>query len=167
MNKPTAERVRELLNYDPLSGLFTWRVDRKNQVRVGGIAGSVNSKGYVTIWIDGNQCQAHRLAVLWMTGEYPPSDTDHVNMVKTDNRWCNLRLASRSQNMANKKNRADNTSGAKGVSFKKQLGKWCARVMFNGSRYHLGYYNTVEEASAAYAGASRLCFGDFHNLGEQ
>lgn len=165
MGRATGERVRELLNYDPDSGLFTWRANRSNQVKAGDIAGTLNPNGYVQIFIDGKGHPAHRLAFLVMNGEYPPNDTDHINNVKSDNRWVNLRLATRSQNMANKLNKATNTSGKKGVYLRR--GKWCARIQFDGKRYHLGFHATKETAWDFYVGAARLIFGEFANDGER
>src|SRR6202035_4009666 len=97
----TAERLREFIHYDPLTGVFTWLVlpvcrgprfvgRGPNQVRVGGIAGCVSkSNGYRRIKIGGHPYCAHRLAWLYMTGTWPKDEIDHINRVRSDNRFCN------------------------------------------------------------------------------
>jgi hypothetical protein len=94
--------------------------------------------------VDGYKSYAHRLAFLYMTGSLPPADVDHVNGVRNDNRWSNLRLATRSQNMWNVKR----CTGAY-----QQNGRWYASIKVDGKRRSLGGYSTKEDASAAYHAA--------------
>ena len=161
----TRERVMQLVGYDPMTGLFVWRVVTSNCVKVGQFAGTLHHSGYVRIQLDGRRYAAHRIAWLYVTGEWPADELDHVNGKRADNRFANLRLASRRENMGNRSKRSDNASGAKGVSWHKQHSKWTAQIRCNGRRYHLGYFSTVEEANAAYQGAASLVFGEFahHN----
>lgn len=156
----TQERLRELLDYDPETGFFTW-VTRRNGIHVGQTAGHVNNHGYVQIRIDGRSYQAHRLAWLWMVGALPTDHVDHINRDRADNRWGNLRLASRSQNMGNRSISRNNTSGVKGVIWHKDAGKWMACIKINGKRRYLGYFLDIDAAAAAYADAARQHFGEY------
>jgi hypothetical protein len=157
------DRVLALLRYDPGTGVFTWRVDHNYNAKTGEVAGARFDGGrYWTIGIDGENYLAHRLAWLYMTGEWPPADIDHRNRVGTDNRWDNLRLATPSQNLANAKKRSDNTSGVKGVSWFKQTRKWRAYVCQHGKETHLGYYATLEEARLVRQAKAAELFGEFN-----
>ena len=98
----TVERLRELLSYDPATGKFLWRVGRQC-MRAGAVAGATEVQGYRVIKIDGKIYKAHRLAWLYVTGEWPPEEIDHKNTDPQDNVWSNLRLATHSQNQANAK----------------------------------------------------------------
>jgi len=157
----TFNRLREVLQYDPDTGIFTRLVSTSNSVRAGDVAGNIDPAGYRRIKIDGKTYHAHRLAFLYMTGIWPPHDIDHANMDRADNRWCNLRYASRSQNKANMRARQGNTSGSKGVCWKMSHRKWMATICIDGKRHHLGYRDTKEEAAALYAAAAEQHFGEF------
>lgn len=157
----TAERIRELVSYDPENGIFTWRVKKARWLNVGDVAGRIGGNGYWSIKVDGRAYQAHRLAFLWMTGEWPTQHVDHVDLDRLNNRWVNLREASRSQNQHNLPKFSTNTSGYKGVSFHKCAGKWRATIRVNGKNLHLGYGATAEDAAELYAAAARKYFGDF------
>ena len=153
----TAERLRELLNYDPETGLFTWRVDRGGTARVGAIAGLRDAAdGYIRIKVDGRRYKAHHLVRLYVRGKWPEAGymTDHVNGNRADNRLANLRHATFSQNAANRKAPTTNTSCFKGVCFHQRIGKWQ-------KRHHLGYFDTAEAAHAAYCAAAQKYHGRF------
>lgn len=163
----TVEYVRSLLDYDPETGVFTWR-DRPNihpsvNARLARkITGaSDNGSGYSRITIDNKRYYAHRLAWFYVHGEWPEGQIDHINGTPSDNRITNLRLATNSQNHANTCRRRDNTSGFKGVSWDKRRGHWRAAIRSGGKQHHLGYFNTAEEAHATYAEAARERFGEF------
>jgi len=100
-----------------------------------------------------------------MTGEMPNMQIDHKNMVGTDNRWSNLRLATKSQNLANSRARKDNFSGFKGAYYDKKSGKWRAQVRHNGKLHSLGRFPTPREANAAYLVAASKLFGEFARAG--
>lgn len=149
----SAEFVRAYLAYDQNTGVFTWANGKK--------AGWVEPKGYVRICILGKNYQAHRLAWLWMTGNWPCGQIDHINLDKADNRWPNLREATNSQNQANTRAKRVNTSGFKGVYWHRRIGKWHAAISVNGRLKALGYTDTKEEAAALYQKAARKYFGEF------
>lgn len=155
----SAETLRTLLNYDPETGIFTWRSEHGNW-RIGQVAGYPDRNGtyrYRRIHLCGRIYRAHRLAWLWMTGDWPPDGIDHRNLNPKDNRWANLRAADQSQNMANQKPRA--ACGFKGV---KQNGRrWHARIRKDYRYISLGSFATAEEAYAAYREAATRLFGEF------
>lgn len=147
----TQERLKELLHYDPDTGVFTRRVATNNRAKVGGVAGNTNTCGYVQVGVDHTRHYAHRLAFLYMTGELPPDVVDHINGVKDDNRWCNLRLATQGENMQNLRGpRSDSTSYLLGVSWHKRRKKWAAEIYVNKVKRNLGYFQDKHEAHAAY-----------------
>jgi hypothetical protein len=149
-HKVTADRLREVLVYDPETGEFRWRIDRNNVV-AGTLAGSTTSAGYISIRVDGIPHQAHRLAWLYVHGEWPQRLIDHRNGVTSDNRIANLRPATRTQNGQNIQGpRVDNASGFLGVSWSARCKRWRAAIRVDGDKRHLGYFDTPEEASAAY-----------------
>lgn len=155
------ERLKELLDYDPASGIFTRRV-RRHKHEAGGTAGVVGPKGYRRIKIGGKSYAAHRLAVLYMTGSWPVDEVDHINGDKDDNRWCNLHEATRNQNLCNRGVRANSGTGFKGVSYDKRSGKFWAYVTLNKQRKHLGTFATAEQAHAAYVAKAAELHGSFH-----
>jgi hypothetical protein len=159
--KITAERLRELLHYDPETGVFTWLKRAARRVRVGDVAGCVAQSGYRLLKADGRLYRSHRLAWLWMTGEWPPCEIDHINGDKPDNRWANLRLATRSQNQANQGRTVTNTSGYKGVSWNAKSRKWRAQIRVNGRDSDLGYFASAADAHEAYVVAAKHHFGSF------
>ena len=161
----THQRLRELLHYDPLTGIFLRLVSANSRVKVGDIAGSLHkATGYRRIQIDGRDYMAHRLAWFYVTGEWPTADIDHWNLNRTDNRFCNLREATNSENHANMRARADNTSGFKGVYFHKPNRKWVTQITVIGKRIYLGSFDTKGSAHAAYAAAAKQHFGEFARL---
>lgn len=157
MTELTLDRLKQLLSYDPLTGLFTRLVGRSGGGKAGSVAGCV--KTYVEIKIDGVGYLAHRLAWFYMTGSWPASDIDHEDTDKHNNRWINLRKATDSQNRANISVQKNNKLGVKGVS--PYRGKFRTSIRVNGKGIALGTYNTVTEASAAYERAASIGFGEF------
>jgi hypothetical protein len=158
----TAERLRELLHYDPETGVFTWRVNRRGPMKAGDVAGRVHADyGYIIIGIDGGEYRANRLAFLYMEGKFPAHMAEHADRNRANNRWSNLRNATYSQNMFNIPVRAGNVSGRKGVVWSKNLEKWNARIGVNKKMLHLGYFEDKDEAAHAYNKAAIAHFGDF------
>jgi hypothetical protein len=165
MNKKsqlTAERLREVLFYEPTTGLFTWRCDRR-RVKAGSVAGCLEKeRGYIFIVVDGACHRAHRLAFLYMTGGYP-DEVDHADRNRANNVWRNLRAATRSQNRANAARHRNNTTGYKGVTRVKRcpLRPFLAYIGVNGKKIELGNYATAEEAHQAYCRAAKEGFVEF------
>lgn len=157
----TTERLREVLSYDPETGIFTWRVSAGTRAK-GKRAGCENDNLYVLIRVDGVSYKAHRLAWQHYYGTAPSTDLDHINGVRSDNRISNLRPATRGENLRNSPKHRDNKSGFKGVYWSKWAGKWHARIMISYKRIHLGFFDDPREASDAYEAKARELFGEFY-----
>lgn len=152
----TAERLREVVHYDPDTGRFTRKVRLAQRHQVGDDACHPMSNGYLRIGIDSQRYLAHRLAWLYVHGEWPRRLLDHINGDRADNRISNLRECTHSQNQENRrKAQANNQSGYMGVYFQRQNKNWVARIVINGKRKHLGCYQSAEKAHQAYLSAKR------------
>ncbi|QHF03322.1 HNH endonuclease [Pseudomonas asturiensis] len=160
--KPTQERLHELFHYDPLTGVFVWRVARGG-VRAGSVAGGPDTCGYLQMRFCGTKSSCHRLAWLYVYGVLPDHELDHINGIKTDNRIENLRPATRANNMCNIGVRKNSKTGVKGVSWDAQHGKFRAQIMHGGKKHNIGRFDTAEAASAAYAQKARSLHGSFAN----
>jgi len=156
----TAEYLRELFTYDPETGAWTRNTSR-SQHQAGAVAGFFDERGYARIIIDGRRYRAHRLAWLYMTGEWPTEVADHKNGNKSDNRWDNLRAATHGQNRANSRPGANNICGVKGVYFDKKHKRFKAQMRRGGKTVNLGWFSTAEAAGARYSEAANAAFGDF------
>lgn len=130
MKELTQKRLKELLHYSPDTGVFTWRhrMMKRNipSRRNGKTAGSITALGYIVIVLNYKHLYAHRLAWLYTHGYIPENEIDHINKTKTDNSISNLREVSRSCNAINTINQKNNTSGVKGVYWRKERKKWQA-----------------------------------------
>jgi hypothetical protein len=169
MQKLTQELLKELLSYDPNTGVFTWLPrDAKwfkslnsylswNTKHANTIAGSPNNKGYIKILIFGKSYAAHRLAWLYAYSEWPKKQVDHINAIKHDNSISNLREASNSENLQNRSSclSSNKATGMLGVSFHNGTKKYQASIRLNRKHYYLGLFITPEEAHAAYVSAKR------------
>lgn len=154
-----AQSLMALLDYDPETGVFVWKGGRRRQP--GSRAGHKNWCGHRVIGFFGRGHREHRLAWESANGPVPEGfEIDHINGVYDDNRLVNLRLATHQQNLANCKNRKNNTSGRKGV-IRHHDGRWRARIMVSGKTLHIGLFQSVEEAGAAYFAAAEKHFGEF------
>lgn len=154
-------RALEVLRYEPDTGHVFWRTDiraGKNnwllKARADERAGFASSFGYVALSIGGKRTSVHRFAWLQMTGAWPEHDIDHINGDRADNRWGNLRAATRAQNMQNLKGpHKDSATGFLGVERKRE--RFAARICIEGKKHSLGVFDTAELAHAAYIKAKR------------
>lgn len=160
----TADEARRAWSYDPDTGILRWRIAAAQKIHVGDVAGSPKRGAYLFVGYRGRVYAAHRLIWLIQTGEWPPRNIDHRDTVKSNNRWENLRLATKAQNNANVGLRRDNTSGIKGVSYR-QSGRgrkrWVASISHEGKSRQIGRYGTAAEAEAAYRAEAIRLKGDF------
>ncbi len=149
----TQERLKELLEYDQKTGVFSWLVDRGGVAKKGVRAGFKCKSGYRAIKIDHRWYQEHRIIWLYVNGVLPKEQIDHINRVKDDNRLCNLRGVTSAQNSFNQNMHVTNTSGYVGVSWHNPLGKWKANIRINKRNKHLGYFDDPQKAHLAYLAA--------------
>jgi len=151
----TVARLRELLDYDQATGVFTWRVNRR-RAKAGAVAGSAYPSGYIRIKIDRHEHLAHRLCWLYVTEAWPSSQIDHRDGNRSNNRFANLREATRSVNTQNQRRaQSSNRSGLLGV--RRSHSGWRATIRIPGEQrqQHLGVFDTKEDAHAAYLTAKR------------
>lgn len=141
----TQSRLKELLNYNQNTGIFTWIVN-KNRAHIGDIAGCSNSKGYIYIQINGYNFRAHRLAWLYVYGKFPDYEIDHIDRDRKNNRISNLRDINHNQNMQNTKIYSSNKSGYRGVSWNKTQCKWKVTVRYKQKHYHGGVFVNIDDA---------------------
>lgn len=160
----TQQELNELLEYNKETGEFTWKKDRSRLAKKGQRAGCDDGTGYWTINIKGKPWKAHRLVFILHTGSYP-NCIDHINGNKADNRWENLRPATRGQNNQNQSMRSDNTSGFKGVYYLKRNKKWAAQVTVDGEQKYLGLYPSEFEAGEVAMKARQYHHGEYANHG--
>jgi len=151
----TVEDLHKIINYCPNTGKFTRNPKCKK------VARKLTAKGYLRFRVNGKMYMAHRLAWLYMTGEFPVLQIDHINRLRSDNRWCNLREATNSENQFNSFIRLDNTSGCKGVSFDYNTGKWRAYMQNNKKWSHIGLFKSKDEAIIAVQEAMKKHRGEF------
>jgi hypothetical protein len=161
----TVQQLKDFLHYDPATGHFTWIKSAGKRSYVGLKAGCVNTIGYWQIGFAGKRRSGHRLAWLYMTGEWPAQEIDHINLNRSDNSWANLRQANRVSNSGNAPCHKDNKTGVKGVSWNEERRKWVAQICIGGRQTNLGRYDSVKEAHAAYCEAAAVQFGEFARFG--
>lgn len=150
--------LRATFNYDPKTGVLSHAAPRSG-ARVGARAGSLKRDGYRVASFRSRPFREHRLIFAYMEGRWPTTEIDHVNGVRDDNRWVNLREAMPAQNQANTHYRSK--SGLKGAYFNVRANRWHSLISVGGRVRHLGYFDTKEEAHAAYSAAATAQHGDF------
>jgi Demerecviridae HNH endonuclease len=154
----TQNELKRLLNYDPATGVWTWRVWRGGGApRAGEVAGHINGQGYREIKLRPKTYQVGRLVFLWMTGKWPKREVDHINGDQADNRWCNLREATEQQQCRNR--RGWSKHGFKGIRARK--GGFEAVITINHKRTYLGRRQTAAAAHELYCIAAAKHFGAF------
>lgn len=162
MNVLSQAQLKELLHYCPDTGVFT-HIKARSGIKTGAVAGCKRADGYVTVSVLGRPYRAHRLAWLYINGEFPGNDIDHINRVRSDNRFCNLRLATRAENLQNLSHRKDNRSGVVGVSWCNQKQKWLAQIWASRKCINLGFFSQKTDAESARKAAEKK-FHTFQNM---
>lgn len=165
-NALTADEVRAIIDYNPTTGEFRWKVKRyKSASKPGDPCGCITRpRGEHIISIGsppGNQYKAHRIAWLIMTGEWPSEQIDHKDGDPSNNRWANLRPSSHIENQQNRPKLSNNTSGYKGVSLHRPSGKYFAMIRYDGQQHFLGAFDSAAEAGSAYQRAAAAFHGKF------
>ena len=160
----TQARLREVLDYNPDRGLFKWKAKLKHH-KSGWFRGCLGGTGDLYIGVDMTNYKAHRLAYLYMEGSFPPEVIDHVDGDRANNKWCNLRACSQSQNACNSRIMSNNTSGYKGVSWRKERNTWQVRVSVKGEYKTFGCYKDFELACLIADQAREKYHGEFANHG--
>ena len=155
----TKEYLKQVFHYNPKSGLFT-RLRNSKRYKIGETAGCITKVGYVIIRIDGLLYPAHRLAWLYMYGDYEKI-LDHKDMCKSNNKIDNLRLANKSENGFNRHKPFNNTSGFKGVTWCAHASKWRAKTKYKNKHIHLGLFITKELAYEAYVNFAKINHGEY------
>ena len=173
----TAEYARECLDYNPDTGIFTWKVRPRGHFRsegkwkgcntrfAGKEAGYLNETGYISLRINKTLNQAHRIAWLITTGSWPTRFIDHINMNRSDNRLANLREVTNGENMCNSGRCSRNTSGTKGISWHAGTGKWRAQINVLKKHYHIGLFQSMDDAAKAIKEARIKLHGEFAHHG--
>lgn len=156
------EKLKYYLHYNPETGVWTW-INNYFVRFIGERAGRINNNSYRQIQIEGKLYYEHRLAFLYMTGEWPENDSDHKNRIRNDNRWENLRDATRQQNNYNINLNKSNKLGTKGVSQIVKNGKYKAQIRINGEVTIIGVYETEKDAELAYNEKAKEIHGNFYH----
>lgn len=159
----TQEQLKSILNYDEVTGIFTWKVARPKRP-IGSVAGTLHNAGYIHVRANNKKYLAHRLAWLYIHG-YMPEMIDHINENRSDNRLINLREANRSQNSCNRGKTKHNTSGFKGVSWHKKNKSWQASITIDHKQIALGSYQDFDKACEAVINGRKEYHGEFANNG--
>ncbi|USY26691.1 HNH endonuclease [Alcaligenes sp. 1735tsa3] len=149
----SSEKLRQLVHYDPETGVFTRLVRTSNFINEGDVAGRCNKQGYLSFSVLGKDRLAHRLAWLYVYGQWPSYQVDHINGIRTDNRISNLRDVPTRVNAHNRNDAPKSLSGLRGVSFDSRRGKYRARIMSHGAEVWLGYFDSADLAHSAYVQA--------------
>jgi hypothetical protein len=158
LDLPKQELLKQLLDYNPMSGVFIWKEKNSSHIacsrilkvinsrNCGKVAGKVSPDGYIRIGIFGKKYLAHRLAWVYMNGDVEIDQIDHINGSRKDNRIANLRSIAEAANKRNMGVSKRNKSGVTGVIWHKQTGKWLASIYWNKKSVHLGLFDDIEEA---------------------
>ena len=163
MSPLAQDALKSVLNYEPATGAWTWRVRRGGTANAGSPAGWLEkSTGYIRIAVLGVKEYGHRLAFLYVEGEFPPNDVDHIDRDGSNCRWANLRHATTSQNLAYRVVKKSSRSGVRGI--RKRGSVWEVRVNKDGTQVHRSLHQNKEDAAAAYASAAKTHHGDFARL---
>lgn len=163
----TQDELKKIFDYNQDTGILTWKIDRNWKIKAGSVAGTIKKDKYININLKGKMYRAHRLIWLYVYGYMPKIYIDHINGNPSDNRICNLREATNSQNMQNSRIRKDNTSGVKGIGWSNRFNKWIARIRVNNKRVTIGIFDDLNIAKEAIIKARNEIHGNFANYGEE
>lgn len=145
----TQQRLKDLIDYDPDTGVCHWRLSNSNRCVTGKVAGGISTKGYRALTIDRVRYREHVLIWFYITGVWPKEQIDHKNEVRDDNKLGNLRKATRFMNAQNIRNpTARNKCGYLGVS--QHRGRFYASIRIMGKQTHIGSFDNPESAHNAY-----------------
>jgi len=162
--KPIPPEIVDYLDYNPETGVFTWKIATTNTVKVGQEAGTLTKKGYRHIKFKGEKYGSHRIAYFIYHGVDPSGKRiGHIDGNRSNNKIDNLRLATHSENLRNRSFQKNNKSGVVGVVWYKRHKKWMAYVNIMRKKIYLGYFDDIEEAKAARIAAEKKYFGEFRN----
>jgi len=161
----TQQELKEFLHYDQDTGIFTWIKRAARCIKIGDVAGTKHPDGYVCITLSGKRYLAHRLCWLYVYGEVPENQIDHINCIRNDNRICNLRKATKAENSYNQKLRKNNTSGVKGATWSKKDKKWHAQFNFNNKIIFVGQFKNLQDAKHSIEQARLKYHGEYANNG--
>lgn len=160
----TLERLKQLLRYDPDTGMFTWLAQQGKRADLVGEAAGFDVNGYIGICVDYEKYPAHCLAWFYVHGEWPALEVDHRNRKRSDNRIGNLRQATHKQNTYNQSLRESSSTGVIGVARDSQTGKFRAHITVDGKTIHLGRFFALEDAVTVRRVAERRYFGEFASV---
>lgn len=163
--KLTQEDVRFLFNYDPDTGIITWKNTECKSVRIGDVVGAKHKYGYLLVYAYGKNYPAHRIIWLYVHGNFPEKEIDHINHIRDDNRICNLRSVTSSENSRNQTISSRNTTGVTGVSFNKSKNKYQSQIRYRKKDIWLGTFDNIEEAKQSRKQAE-IKYGYHQNHGE-
>ena len=152
---PSIERINELFRYDPEAGVLIRKVASGSRGHAGDIAGCLNGCGYVVVAVNDRDVRAHRMIWAIMTGDWPRGEIDHINGIRNDNRWCNLRSCSRAENAQNMRCKPSPTCDLQGVSWDARTQRWYVRIQVGRKVIFLGRFDIPEEGHAAYLAAKQ------------
>ena len=159
----TQSRLKEWFDYNPDTGVLTWRIKPSRGIKIGSQAGTPTSAGYIAFQISKKKMYAHRAIWAYVYGIWPPEEIDHINHIRNDNRLCNLRLANRLQNSHNTQKHAKNLSGYKGVAWHNRNKKWQVQMLFCNKSYYVGQFLNLQDAVQARFQMETKLYAD-HNL---
>lgn len=158
----SATELSEILEYDRHTGLFKWVTSPNFKIKIGDVAGSLHKySGYIQLRVNKKLYPAHRLVWLYVYGEYPILQIDHINGVRDDNRVENLRCVTPAENAMNKCVYKQNKLGVTGVYYDKRINKYCAYIKVNKIQHHLGVFESLEDAKYSRLTAEKQYFGKF------
>lgn len=151
----TQAKLLELFQYDEASGALIWKID-KGRAIAGTTVTTLDGKGYRQVGVDGKKYRVHRVIWMMKTGNWPSTQIDHRDRVKTNNAWGNLLPKTAVENKHNTGAHRDNTSGYVGVTWSAHRKKWVAQLAVNGKNLNLGGFSSALEAATAYQAAKRI-----------